>query len=53
MKAGIINYGCGNISNIIKALTELVKSGLIEKKDTNFEKIILPGMGSTSHAMNV
>ena len=56
MKIGIINYGCGNISNIIKALNRIgAKSGLIERKKdiSNFEKIILPGMGSASHAMNV
>ena len=48
MKIGIINYGCGNTSNIIKAFNRIgVNCGLIEKKKDlmNFEKIILPGMG--------
>ena len=50
MKIGIINYGCGNTSNIIKAFKRIgVNCGLIEKKDMmKFEKIILPGMGSAS-----
>ena len=56
MKIGIINYGCGNISNIKKAFNRIgVNCGLIEKKKDmiNYEKIILPGMGSASHAMNI
>ena len=56
MKIGIINYGCGNISNIIKAFNRIgANCGLIEKqKDMiKYEKIILPGMGSASHAMNI
>tara|TARA_B100001741_G_scaffold313835_1_gene322477 strand:+ start:1567 stop:2169 length:603 start_codon:yes stop_codon:yes gene_type:complete len=56
MKIGIINYGCGNSSNIIKAFNRIgVNCGLIEKKKDimNFEKIILPGMGSASQAMKV
>tara|TARA_B100000029_G_scaffold516521_1_gene630541 strand:+ start:9185 stop:9787 length:603 start_codon:yes stop_codon:yes gene_type:complete len=56
MKIGIINYGCGNASNIIKAFNRIgVNCGLIEKKKDimNFEKIILPGMGSASQAMRV
>jgi len=33
MKIGIINYGCGNTSNIIKAFKRIgVNCGLIEKK---------------------
>ena len=54
MKIGIINYGCGNTSNIIKAFNRIgVNCGLVEKKKDlmNFEKIILPGMGSAPHAM--
>jgi glutamine amidotransferase len=56
MKIGIINYGCGNTSNIIKAFEKIgVNCGLVEKKKDlmNFEKIILPGMGSALHAMKV
>ena len=56
MKIGIINYGCGNTSNIIKAFNRIgVNCGLIEKKKDlmNFEKIILPGMGSALHAMKI
>ncbi len=56
MKIGIIDYGCGNTSNIIKAFNKVgINCGLIKnKKDImNFEKIILPGMGSASHAMRV
>ena len=56
MKIGIINYGCGNTFNIIKAFNKVgINCGLIEnKKDiTKFEKIILPGMGSAPHAMKV
>jgi|TARA_B100001142_G_scaffold302250_1_gene328654 imidazole glycerol-phosphate synthase subunit HisH len=54
MKIGIIDYGCGNTSNIIKAFNKVgINCGLIKnKKDImNFEKIILPGMGSAPHAM--
>jgi glutamine amidotransferase len=56
MKIGIIDYGCGNSSNIIKAFNKVgINCGLIEnKKDLmNYEKIILPGMGSAPHAMSV
>lgn len=56
MKIGIIDYGCGNVSNIIKAFNRIdVNCGIIEKqKDLiKFEKIILPGMGSAPHAMKV
>ena len=56
MKIGIINYGCGNTSNIIKAFKRIgVNCGLIEKKKdlVKFEKIILPGMGSAPQAMKV
>ena len=56
MKIGIIDYGCGNTSNIVKAFNRVgVNCGLIEnqKEIKNFEKIILPGMGSAPHAMKV
>ena len=56
MKIGIIDYGCGNTSNIIKAFKRIgVNCGLIERKKdlVKFEKIILPGMGSAPHAMKV
>ena len=56
MKIGIINYGCGNTSNIIKAFKRIgVNCGLVEKKKDiiKFEKIILTGMGSAPHAMKV
>ena len=56
MRIGIINYGCGNTSNIIKAFKRIgVNCGLIEKKKicVKFEKIILPGMGSAPQAMRV
>ena len=56
MKIGIINYGCGNTSNIIKAFNRIgVNCGLVEKKKDlmNFEKIILPGTGSVLHAMKI
>lgn len=56
MKIGIINYGCGNSSNIIKAFNKVgINCALIEnKKDImNFDKIILPGMGSAPHAMRI
>jgi len=56
MKIGIINYGCGNTFNIIKAFNRIgVNCGLVEKKKDlmNFEKIILPGTGSVLHAMKI
>jgi glutamine amidotransferase len=56
MKIGIINYGSGNISNIIKAFNKIgVSCGLVEKKKDiiKFEKIILPGVGSAQQAMKV
>ena len=56
MKIGIINYGCGNIINLIKAFNKIgVSCGLVEKKKDiiKFEKILLPGMGSAEHAMIV
>ena len=48
MKIGIINYGCGNIINLIKAFNKIgVSCGLVEKKKDiiKFEKILLPGKG--------
>ena len=56
MKIGIINYGCGNTFNLIKAFNRIsVKCTLVEKKKDliNLEKIVLPGMGSASHAMKM
>ena len=56
MKLGIINYGCGNTFNITKALNKIgAKYGIIEKKQDikKYEKLILPGMGSAPHAMNI
>ena len=56
MKLGIINYGCGNTFNITKALNRIgAKYGIIEKKQDikKYEKLILPGMGSAQHAMNI
>ena len=56
MKIGIINYGCGNTFNIIKAFNRIgVNCGLVEKKKDliKFEKIILPGTGTALHAMKV
>ena len=56
MKIGIVDYGCGNISNVIKSLNKIgAKCGIIEKKEDliDFEKIILPGMGCPSTAIKV
>ena len=33
MKIGIVDYGCGNISNVIKSLDKIgANCGIIEKK---------------------
>ncbi len=56
MKIGILDYGGGNISNIKKAFDIIeVSTEIIEKKKdiSKYEKIILPGMGSASHAMKI
>jgi glutamine amidotransferase len=56
MKIGIIDFGCGNLFNITKALNKIdVKHGIVEnQKDIRkYEKLILPGMGSILYAMKV
>ena len=55
MKVGIIDYGAGNIGNILKVMKYFdVKYNLISnpKNYKNIDKIILPGQGAFSNAMH-
>ena len=53
-KITIIDYGCGNILNLARAIEflgyepEITKD---EKKIVNSSNVILPGVGAFSHAM--
>ncbi len=54
MKIAIIDYGASNLQSVINALNTLGKSFEIisdPKKITDFDKIILPGVGAAGSAM--
>tara|TARA_B100000780_G_C20924641_1_gene368482 strand:+ start:131 stop:733 length:603 start_codon:yes stop_codon:yes gene_type:complete len=52
---GIVDYGCGNIKSLRNALYELdIENDLISSPQlfANYEKIIIPGVGSYSNAID-
>ena len=52
---GIVDYGCGNIKSLRNALYELnIQNDLIQSplSFSKYEKIIIPGVGSYSNAIN-
>ena len=52
---GIVDYGCGNIKSLRNALCELnIQNDLIQSplSFSRYEKIIIPGVGSYSNAIN-
>ena len=54
MKIAIIDYGASNLQSVANALTSLGRSFEIindPKKLTDFDKVILPGVGAASSAM--
>ena len=57
MKISILDYGCGNVYNVVRALNYIgVDEVKIVKSSSEIlqsEKIILPGVGSFPHAMKM
>ena len=54
MKIGVVDYGMGNLHSVLRKLRMIkVDYGLIETEEdiSNFEKIILPGVGHFGKAM--
>ena len=54
MKIAIIDYGASNLQSVANALTSLCRSFQIisdPKKLTDFDKVILPGVGAAGSAM--
>ena len=56
MKIGIIDYGAGNILSVYNAIYNLGYNPIIvteSSKIKNFDKLIIPGVGSAFHALNI
>lgn len=52
---GVLDYGCGNLHSVVRACAEFSsKIEIVEKyrQKTSFTHIVLPGVGSYSHAVN-
>ena len=52
---GVLDYGCGNLHSVLRACAEFSNNiEIVEKyrQKTSFTHIVLPGVGSYSHAVN-